>query len=592
MTTHTFHDHLRGAMLGGALGDAFGARLIDDEHPTELTAPGHGTAATQLACFTLEATIRVALTIGHYGHEDIDPYHHLRVAYLRWLHTQGVPVPGLETQQPTGWLAHAPEMSEVRVGEPTTSEALQSGEAGSFGKPINTYGDPGALLRSAPLAFWSPVISEVAYVAARAAALTHGHPDGHLPAAALAMIVQQAGLDQTLPEAVTAAITELSYWDGHQETVEELRTALELSLEPAAEHLVAKLGDAATATSCLGIAVYYALTAADVKSALRLAAAQSTATAGACGAILGALRGPKGLPADWLEALQLREVIEQLCADTPSEPSSDAPAEELTRRYGIRLPQEKSAKPAQAVPEVAAPEIPVTVDQEAVAAAKRDAEHRLRGIAARAGVSRRFLSLWTPAEHAWCLLDEDGQFQVFWQQDGVRSGVGRFTELTPAAVYLTAQLRENAHRLRRAPDEQLEDYEWPIQPLHTEPSLAHFTDKRLLKLAPGTELDHYGDYDRNVVYATGTPPEMRGGPQGVNGLPYRRLRLVGGQQLQVLHAVAKPAGNRPGGGWAYILPAPIGEMIRNRWLVELGDHDPSRAPIKPPLGIDQITTPE
>ncbi|SDD17020.1 glycohydrolase toxin TNT-related protein [Actinokineospora iranica] len=118
--------------------------------------------------------------------------------------------------------------------------------------------------------------------------------------------------------------------------------------------------------------------------------------------------------------------------------------------------------------------------------------------------------------------------------------------------------------------------DWPIQPRPGEPPLTLFRGKRLLELAPGTEIDRYGEPGGNLTYAAGTPFERRSlVPDWVNR-PYRAYRVV--KPTEALTGVAIPWFEQPGGGTAYLLARSIVELLDAGVLVEVNDRE---APTRP-----------
>jgi hypothetical protein len=114
--------------------------------------------------------------------------------------------------------------------------------------------------------------------------------------------------------------------------------------------------------------------------------------------------------------------------------------------------------------------------------------------------------------------------------------------------------------------------EWPIQPVRGEPPLTLFRGKRLLELAPGTELDRYGHGDGNLTYAAGTPFEQRSlVPEWVHR-PYHVYQVR--RPLQALTGLAIPWFDQPGGGTAYLLTETIDQLIESGDLAELDPGDP------------------
>jgi hypothetical protein len=113
---------------------------------------------------------------------------------------------------------------------------------------------------------------------------------------------------------------------------------------------------------------------------------------------------------------------------------------------------------------------------------------------------------------------------------------------------------------------------WPIQPRPGEPPLTLFRGKRLIELAPGTEVDRFGDPDGNLTYAVGTPFTERSLVPDWVDRPYHTYRVEA--PLQVLSGTAIPWFDQAGGGTAYILPASIDELIGDGRMVEVLSRKP------------------
>jgi hypothetical protein len=108
---------------------------------------------------------------------------------------------------------------------------------------------------------------------------------------------------------------------------------------------------------------------------------------------------------------------------------------------------------------------------------------------------------------------------------------------------------------------------WPIQPLPGEPPLTLFRGKRLMELAPGTEIDRFGDPDGNLTYAAGTPYAERSlVPEWIER-PFHTYRVA--RPLQALSGSAIPWFEQTGGGTAYLLPESVGDLLADGRLVEV-----------------------
>jgi ADP-ribosylglycohydrolase len=201
-------DHIRGCMLGGAIGDALGGPIefysisqirqkfgptgvtsFYDYQKAGLSGIGHFTDDTQMTLFTAEGLLRAECR----GREKgiCDPATMVYHAYLRWLHTQGerVHVSGnaIETKD-DGWLIGIPELHHRRAPGNTCLFALQSGKMGTLLEAINQSKGCGGIMRAAPAGLFS-VGHDPCILGMETAAITHGHPSGYLAAGCLAQMV-------------------------------------------------------------------------------------------------------------------------------------------------------------------------------------------------------------------------------------------------------------------------------------------------------------------------------------------------------------------------------------------------------------------
>ena len=341
-------ERVLGCLLGGGLGNALAAGLETSSSQQISAAFGadgpHGlgelegvrgaiTDATQLTLFTAEGLIRAST--GRRTCGTADPLAEVRLAYQRWLHTQGVEWAsaagpfGSDYARPDGWLIEVPGLFAARSPGRTTVNALadfgRGGRAGTLEEKVNDSKGCGAAMRAAPVSLHSADPSEVFELAAGAAACTHGHPSGYLPAGALAVIVQQALLGRGLDDGVWLALQVLETWEEHEETTAMLKVAVDLASRgvPTPQEIEQTLGDGWVGEQALAIAVCAALVGGqDVQLALRVAvhhSGDSAATGAICGNIAGALLGVAELPMSWLADLELRDVVEQVALDCVAE---------------------------------------------------------------------------------------------------------------------------------------------------------------------------------------------------------------------------------------------------------------------------------
>lgn len=327
-----FRARVRGALLGGAIGDALGAGVgglsLEETRAahgpdglTDLT-PVNGrrgavTAATQLTLFTVDGLIRAQVR------RDTGAWHpptDVHRAYLRWAATQRDWGPD-ERRKDNGWLAREEWLYSRRNPSRDTVTGLADENMGTLQAPKNpTARDGGALVRSAPfglLVGWEPQL--VCQLAVECAAQTHGHPTAYLSAGAFAVVVHGLARGETLDGSVQRALAQLASRPGHQPVTDALKQALGAVRQgiPSPAR-VAALGEAQHAEDALAIAVYCALVGEDIRHGLRLAVnhdGPSEVTGAVCGALLGALHGETALPPAWLCELEGRPTLLEIADD-------------------------------------------------------------------------------------------------------------------------------------------------------------------------------------------------------------------------------------------------------------------------------------
>lgn len=156
-------------------------------------------------------------------------------------------------------------------------------------------------------------------LARKIAALTHGHPTGSLTAGALAVMIMALTDGASLDEALETAIGCLTYYDRHNETLEALTMAKELSKSDiSTDQAIRQLGQGWVAEEALAIGVYCALKARSFREGVLTAVnhdGDSDSTGSITGNLLGTMLGLDAIPQEWLKQLELREVIAELGTD-------------------------------------------------------------------------------------------------------------------------------------------------------------------------------------------------------------------------------------------------------------------------------------
>lgn len=330
-----------GCLLGGAIGDALGA-------PIEfLTTPqirkrfgAHGvtnyvehsdgkgqfTDDTQMTLFTAEALLRAQnreRLKGIGGALAAITYQ----SYLRWLFTQGVNFSARSTPQgwgvydvEHGWLIQQTGLFVRRAPGNTCMGALESGQAGTIEAPLNNSKGCGGIMRVAPVGLMFADDAARAFeIGCESAAITHGHPSGYLSAGCLASVLAMLAQGETLLQGIQETRQILQQWNGHQECLAAIDNALALykTAAPSPE-AIETLGGAWVGEETLAIALYCGLHFQNDFRGGVLAAVNHGGDSDSTGAVTGNILGlmnPSGIPQEWIDNLELANVVRQIATD-------------------------------------------------------------------------------------------------------------------------------------------------------------------------------------------------------------------------------------------------------------------------------------
>lgn len=323
-----------GCLIGGAAGDALGYAVEFMREDEIFGQYGHngivdyeltrGAALisddTQMTLFTATALCESNKT------DSIDVIvDRVRLHYLDWYKTQNKRYP-LKPGVYRSWLCDNPEMFAHRAPGGTCLSALEVGGRGSVAHPINNSKGCGGVMRVAPIGLFfagsQRTVEEIAMVGAEAAAITHGHPLGWLPAAAIALIVHDVcENDVGIRDATLHALDTIDALWSRTTHCSEFRQIIEKAIELALgdeDDLTAihALGEGWVGEEALAIAVYCAVRhESDFDKAIIAAVnhnGDSDSTGAITGNILGAKVGEAGIPAKYTERLELLDTIKSV----------------------------------------------------------------------------------------------------------------------------------------------------------------------------------------------------------------------------------------------------------------------------------------
>jgi ADP-ribosylglycohydrolase len=309
-------------LLGGAVGDALGADIefmwlneIREEYGSEglkdyASEQGVFTDDTQLTLFTAEGLLDSVKN----GSDELSNIHR---AYLRWYATQHGKPSALSLPSHDGLITMSGMHRRRAPGTTCLSALKATWKLGEFA--VNNSSGCGGVMRSAPIGLFAPQLGDsdaaIFALADEAAALTHGHPSGHLPAGFLAVMVAALLRGKGPGGAILCASDQLRQYDDFDETMGAVEAAIALAGEgrPTPELLEDQLGGGWTGESALSIAIACALTANSFEQGVLMAvnhSGDSDSTGAITGNLLGALFGVNGIPAHWLKRLELRHTVD------------------------------------------------------------------------------------------------------------------------------------------------------------------------------------------------------------------------------------------------------------------------------------------
>lgn len=326
-------DKFRGCLIGGAAGDALGYAVefkSEDEIFSEYGKDGiteydlildddvaEISDDTQMTLFTAEGMLLAGNSTDNTSYISS-----IRKMYQCWYQTQSEKYPAQGTKH-CSQLMRVPQLFHRRCPGMTCMAAIEAGAKGTVNIPINDSKGCGGVMRVAPIGLYF-ADTDTSYeksdmLAAEAAALTHGHDLGYIPAAALSHIVRAvAESDIPLKTAVNDSIAATEKLFPKAEHIDDfsaiMRNAVQLA-ESDTDSLSAihKLGEGWVAEETLAIAVYCALRYEnDFDMAMRASVnhnGDSDSTGAVCGNILGAYIGYNAVPKKYKERLELHDLI-------------------------------------------------------------------------------------------------------------------------------------------------------------------------------------------------------------------------------------------------------------------------------------------
>lgn len=322
------NDKLRGSLIGGAVGDALGYQIefstnIKEKQITKyLDGKGIISDDTQMTLFTANSLLwrETRLSLKGIAPSCVNAIY---MGYLEWLETQT----GRDSNSKICWIKDVKELYSLRAPGNTCLSALQSGVFGTLEKPINNSKGCGSVMRIAPIGLYAKDVETAGLLAAEASALTHGHPLGIIASyVCAAMINILLNSNKTIREALDDALDIYSnkfnkYSDEYnQEFISLINKTIELSqLNIGDIEAIKQIGEGWVADEAFAIALYSCLKYSNnFKDAVICAVnhdGDSDSTGAIAGNIIGTYLGYSSIPLQYIDNLELKDIILELADD-------------------------------------------------------------------------------------------------------------------------------------------------------------------------------------------------------------------------------------------------------------------------------------
>jgi len=327
-------DRIRGCLLGGAIGDALGAptefmslAAIEARYgpggvtgfEAEYGRAGNITDDTQMTLFTAEGLLDAAAAGG-------DARLAIWRAYQRWYSTQTQAYRAEDA--PSEGLASRPEMWASRAPGNTCMGSIGRGSPGTPNEPVNDSKGCVGVMRVAPVGLVASGPDQAYRLGCEAAALPHGHPGGWVSAGAMSVMVNQAMAGVGLEDAVIAG-RDAALADPKGSAVAGwIDAAIAMAdAGPVDGRVIDDFGAGWVGDEALAIAVACAWKTANVNEAILAAVNHSgdtDSTGSITGQLLGAVYGTEALRPEWIDQVELRDIIIDIAErlnDTHLQPS-------------------------------------------------------------------------------------------------------------------------------------------------------------------------------------------------------------------------------------------------------------------------------
>jgi len=309
---------IKGSIFGGAIGDALGYQIefkrnIKDKEVTRFKNIGIISDDTQMTLYTAEGLLYANLN--NIPYEDAVYYF-----YREWLNGQN----GFTNPNSKTWLSYIPNLNIPRAPGNTCIDALSSGKMGTIRNPLNNSKGCGTVMRIAPVGLFIKDTRDAGIVAAKVAAITHGHQQGLISSYVLAIIINLIVYDGlNIHDALNKSLEYLSHEKDlfSKKDVKDFLKLIEKTIYLSNKDYndidaIFELGEGWVADEALAIALYSCLKyEKSYEDAIVCAInhdGDSDSTGAIAGNIIGAYLGIENIPDYYLQNIELYDVIDKV----------------------------------------------------------------------------------------------------------------------------------------------------------------------------------------------------------------------------------------------------------------------------------------
>ncbi len=356
-----------GCILGGAIGDAYGApvefmklnkikkiygedglqTLISDENNQSKF-----TDDTQLTIFTADGLLKSGAR--DFGINKEPDYNIIYNSYRNW-HS----ICSQKTKAGKGWISDINELLGTGGSGKTCMQTLSENTFGTLQTPLNYSKGCGGVMRVAPVGLMYYKNPKNAFnVAIKCAALTHGHPDAYLSAGVYASIISNIVCGKTLEESIDSSVKILKTYKGHENVLEKINLAKALAKKEDVppDQAIKTIGKGWVGDEAIAIAIYCALKTPDdwEKAVINSINhdGDSDSVGSITGGLMGALLGANSIPDELKEKIFLKNELKEISNDLLQGPKHIRKAKQkypsYSPEYNFKTPDRK-LKPAEKV---------------------------------------------------------------------------------------------------------------------------------------------------------------------------------------------------------------------------------------------------